>query len=524
MLARVCLQVALRPWTLRTFSSKPPNISLQAQKDILRVAQCVHEMLGRPEITHLTPALFRVPEEKPFPNELHGKTFKIAYIRRAKQDGRLDADIVAQLDAIGFSWDGNEQKSNQEWEENIEALRIYKAIHGNLNVPHFYKVEMGDVQWPEKLWGKRLGYTVGTLRKRQERIEPERREILDSMGFVWDAMQAKWEKNLLALETYKATEGNLLVKHRFVVPDQDPAWPKDTWNMNLGKFVAYCRKKKDALPRDIHDALTAMGFVWKVRDKRTGPGQPPYISFAKQQEILEIVQAQRKLQGHTRFTTLPRTLKVLSSSEWPKHLHGCIVNVSEFRRAYRMGLLDSSIVAKLDELGFVWNDKQHQWSLTMEALRTFKKIYGHLEVPKVFEVPKDDRQWPVYLSTMKLGTKVGTIRARQTKLTWEQRQELAALDFVWDANKLHWHRNLSALKTYKQFYGDMRIPTKFVVPQDDPAWPVDLANIKLGLVVSRLRSNQETLSDEKMQELTKLGFEWGVKSSSLDQIEEDKVL
>ncbi|KAF0743498.1 hypothetical protein Ae201684P_020179 [Aphanomyces euteiches] len=348
-------------------------------------------------------------------------------------------------------------------------------------------------------------------------MDPERREILDSMGFIWDAMQAKWEKNLLALETYKAIYRNLLMKQSFVVPDQDPAWPKDTWNVKLGVLVYSCRMRKDDLPPEIHDALTAMGFVWKVRDQGTGQGQPPIFSMSKQYEILEVLQAKQKLEGHTKFTTLPRTFVVPSSSEWPQRLHGCNVLVSEFRRAYRMCLLNASIVAKLDDLGFVWNDNQHQWSLTMEALRTFKKIYGHLKVPQVFEVPKDDRKWPVHLSTMKLGLKVGKIRGRQTELTLEQRQELDALDFVWDANKLHWNRKLLALKTYKQFYGDMRIPTKFVVPLDDPAWPVDLANIKLGLVAFHLRSKQATLSDEKKQELNMLGFEWSVKSSSLDQ-------
>ncbi|KAH9184535.1 hypothetical protein AeNC1_013490 [Aphanomyces euteiches] len=496
----------------RAFSSKPRSTSSQKLKDFLRVAQCVHEMQGRPARTDLTPALFRVPEEEPFPNELHGKTFYIAYIRRAKQDGRLDADIVAQLDAIGFSWDGIEGMSMKAWEDNLEALRIYKAIHGNLNVPHFYKVEMGDAERPEKLWGKELGNSVSVLRQEQERMDPSRREILDSMGFIRDAIQAKWLKNLLSLEAYKAIEGNLLVKQSFVVPDQDPSWPKDTWNMKLGIFVSRCQMKKNSLPPEIHDALTAMGFVWKVKDKATAPGRPPIVSFAKQNQILEIVQVKHKLQDHTKFTTLPNPFKVPSSSEWPKHLHGCNVHVSIFRRAYRMGLLDASVVAQLDELGFVWNDNQHQWSLTMEALRTFQKIYGHLEVPVMFEVPEDDPEWPVYLWTMRLGLKVGTIRRCQTEQTLEQRQELDALDFVWDANKLHWNRKLLAMKTYKQLYGNMRVPKAFVVPKDDPAWPSDVEAIKLGIVFNTLRSNQATLSDEKKRELNKLDFEWRTKS------------
>ncbi|CAK4701805.1 unnamed protein product [Aphanomyces euteiches] len=144
----------------------------------------------------------------------------------------------------------------------------------------------------------------------------------------------------------------------------------------------------------------------------------------------------------------------------------------------------------------------------MEALRTFKKIYGHLEVPVMFEVPEDDPQWPVHLWTMSLGVKVRNIRRRQTELTLEQRQELDALDFVWDAMKMHQHRVLSGLKTYQMKYDNLFVPQKFVVPQDDTDWPSDLANMHLGDIVRTLRSRKDLLSVEMKAKLDELGFEW----------------
>ncbi|KAH9109205.1 hypothetical protein AeMF1_015695 [Aphanomyces euteiches] len=424
----------------------------------------------------------------------------------------MNSDIVAELDAIGFVWNGFEGISMEAWEENLEALRIYKSIHGNLNVPTTFKLKMGDVEWPEKLWDKKLGYSVGTLRKQEEIMDPARREILDSMGFIWDAVQANWEKKLLALETYKAIHEDLLVKTTFVVPDQDPAWPKATWNMKLGYLVASCRKTKDSLPPKIRDALITMGFVWNFTDKRTGPGQPPRFSIAKQNQILEIVQAQYKLQGHTKFTTLPNPFKVPSSSEWPQRLHECFVNVSRFRRAYRLGLLDASIVATLDEMRFVWDDSQHQWRLLMKALEIFKKIYGHVNVHQGFEVPEEDPEWPNYLWGMKLGTRVGTIRFGHTKLTLEKRQELEKMNFIWDANELHRNVILLALKTYKEIYENLSVPSKFVVPSDAPEWPPELAGMKLGAVYHHLRARRATMSDELKKRLEEFGFEWIDKS------------
>ncbi|KAH9183769.1 hypothetical protein AeNC1_014256 [Aphanomyces euteiches] len=321
-----------------------------------------------------------------------------------------------------------------------------------------------------------------------------------------------WKKNLLALETYKAIHEDLLVKQRFVVPDQDPDWQKDTWNVMLGEFVSTCRKKKDSLPPKIRDALNAMGFIWKVRDRGTGPGQRPYVSIAKQNQILEIVQHQYKQQGHTKFTTFSKRFKVPSSSEWPQRLHGCSTDISNFRKAYRLGLLNASIVARLDEMGFVWDDSQHQWSLFMEALETFKKIYGHVSVRQGFQVPEDDPEWPNYLWGMKLDTRVSNIRSGHKKLTLEKRQELEKMNFIWDANELHRNLILLAIKTYKKIYGNLYVPPKFVVPSDDPEWPRELVGMKLGGIANSLPNRRATASDELKKGLEELGFEWNRKS------------
>ncbi|KAF0722162.1 hypothetical protein Ae201684P_020057 [Aphanomyces euteiches] len=314
------------------------------------------------------------------------------------------------------------------------------------------------------------------------------------MGFIWDTVQDILEKNLLVIETYKAIHEDLLVKTTFVEPDQDPAWPKDTWNMKLGYLVASCRKTKASLPPKILDALNTMGFVCKVRDQGTGPGRPPRISMKKQNQILEL------------FKLIP------SSSKWSQHLHGCSMNTTYFRRAYRLGLLEASIVAKLDEIGFVWDVSQHQWSLLMEALEIFKKIYGHVDVYQVFEVPEDDPEWPNYLWGMKLGSRVSSIRSGRTKLTLEKRQELEKMNFIWDADELHRNLILLALKTYKEIYDNLYVPQKFVVPCDDPAWPSGTANMNLGVVVNNLRKNRANLSNALKMGLDALEFEWSGKA------------
>ncbi|KAG9415273.1 hypothetical protein AC1031_008717 [Aphanomyces cochlioides] len=164
-------------------------------------------------------------------------------------------------------------------------------------------------------------------------------------------------------------------------------------------------------------------------------------------------------------------------------------------------------------MGFVWDGSQHQWSLIMEALETFKKMHGHVNVPREFEVQEDDPEWPNHLWGMKLGTKVGSIRKVESKLTLEKRQELEKMNFIWDANELHRNLILLAFKTYKEIYDNLYVPSKFVVPSDDPEWPPELAGMKLqGGDVNNLLNRRATTSDELKKGLEELGFEWNRKS------------
>ncbi|KAH9109206.1 hypothetical protein AeMF1_015696 [Aphanomyces euteiches] len=151
------------------FSTKKPTISLERQQQILRVAQCVYELEGKPKTINLTPTKFIVPSTEPFPTDLRGKKFDIAVLRTAKQNGLLSPRVVAELDAIGFSWNGIQQNSTEAWKENLDALRTYKSIHGNLNIPSYYEVKMGDIQWPQKFWGKKLGLVVKRFRATRKR-------------------------------------------------------------------------------------------------------------------------------------------------------------------------------------------------------------------------------------------------------------------------------------------------------------------------------------------------------------------
>lgn len=78
---------------------------------------------------------------------------------------------------------------------------------------------------------------------------PERVDQLINLGYPLDRHEGpndpgrRWETILTALQTYKATHGDLDVPRHFVVPSEDPAWPAMTWGVLLGKRVTAIRSQ-----------------------------------------------------------------------------------------------------------------------------------------------------------------------------------------------------------------------------------------------------------------------------------------
>jgi hypothetical protein len=89
------------------------------------------------------------------------------------------------------------------------------------------------------------------------------------------------------------------------------------------------------------------------------------------------------------------------------------------------------------------------------------------------------------------------------------------------AMKSNWTTKLLALKTYRDIHGDMLIPQRFVVPTDDQRWPIETHGMKLGTVVNNLRQRKTSLSQNQLDALDELGFEWNV---SVDENWKKKLL
>ncbi|KAG9404840.1 hypothetical protein AC1031_005049 [Aphanomyces cochlioides] len=143
------------------------------------------------------------------------------------------------------------------------------------------------------------------------------------------------------------------------------------------------------------------------------------------------------------------------------------------------------------------------WSDKLMALETFKAIHGHVVVPRTFQVPSNDPQWPVNTWGMHLGVLVSNLRTRDQPQ--DKRRQLNALGFVWDKIEFHWQINLLALRTYKEKFGHLHIPQMFEVPAEG-GWPEETHGMKLGWVATTLRRTRGSMSALRALELEQLGF------------------
>jgi len=87
-----------------------------------------------------------------------------------------------------------------------------------------------------------------------------------------------------------------------------------------------------------------------------------------------------------------------------------------------------------------------------------------------------------------------------------------------------WMAMVAAFQVYKAAYGDLKVPSRFIVPSMMP-WPESAWGMKLGLRVASIRATGKFITDEQVDVKTRmqrrkmlddLGFLWRVRVPSLD--------
>ena len=170
-------------------------------------------------------------------------------MRSQRNSGRLSADRIKKLDAIGFLWGSNRlaevagEGINAAWKTRFDELQRYKQAQGNCDVPW---------KWQDN---PQLGRWVSQQRQDRKNgtLHPERQRWLDEIGFDWRADSSKveeWATRFEQLKTYKERFGHCRVPVK---------WKE---NPQLGGWVEgqRYRLKKGRLSPEKEKMLREIGF------------------------------------------------------------------------------------------------------------------------------------------------------------------------------------------------------------------------------------------------------------------------
>jgi hypothetical protein len=122
----------------------------------------------------LVPQKLSIPWSESWPEEMWGvKLGSTVNLIRNNKRYSIHRD---ELIAIGFDY--SKQEKGHGWDTVKIALETYKKLHGNLSIKMYYVVPSESTDWPDVLWGLKLGMILFNIRHkgyytghRQELIE-----------------------------------------------------------------------------------------------------------------------------------------------------------------------------------------------------------------------------------------------------------------------------------------------------------------------------------------------------------------
>jgi len=359
--------------------------------------------------------------------------------RTLHRSGKLLPKRIKRLDDLGFDWDPLESA----WEEMFRVLLDYKERFGDIHIPKRWDENPSIGLWCQD---QRTAY-------KNEKLSPERVARLDEIGFVWDPLESAWEEMFRAILDYKECFGDCNVPINWI---ENPA---------LGKWCSRQRAffKKNRLSQVRIQRLEEIEFIWYP------------IEAAWEQKFQELASYKERFGN----CDVPMRWK-----ENPALGNWCVAQ----RKLRNNGKLSPERVARLEEIGFVWDPLESAWKEMFHSLLYYKERFGDCNVPQGWSENPPLGQW---CRTQRRYFKNG-------ELSPERVAKLEGIGFVWNTYDNEWEEMFVQLVAYKERFGDIGVPKEW---SEDP---------KLGRWISTQRRvfKNGKLSPDRIAQLEKIGIVW----------------
>ena len=165
--------------------------------------------------------------------------------RQKYKNKSLSVERVVRLTSIDFVWD----PFDAQWLKMYQRLVAYKEQYKSTCVPKSYKADPQLVLWVVK---QRTNYNTN-----MPRLTTERKHQLNSISFVWNALDARWTEMYDRLVAYKNKYKRTCVPRSYKDDPQLARWvylQRGNYNSN-----------RSCLTTDRIKQLNSIGFIWNAQ-------------------------------------------------------------------------------------------------------------------------------------------------------------------------------------------------------------------------------------------------------------------
>jgi superfamily II DNA or RNA helicase len=140
-----------------------------------------------------------------------------------------------------------------KWEEYYGACEAFYKKYGHLDVPRHFRV--GELDIGDFIKAMRTSHRRGRLTRR-------RADLLTAIGMIWNAEEARWERNYRLACEFREDHGHLLIPDSYIVEDE---FGIQRW---VGKWISVQRQLRAdlRLRADRARRLNAIGMIWEVHE------------------------------------------------------------------------------------------------------------------------------------------------------------------------------------------------------------------------------------------------------------------
>lgn len=307
--------------------------------------------------------------------------------------GILEPDRIEKLKSIGYSFD---IKYTGISNLKIKAEKTPKPLIENWNEQYLnlitYKLENGDTNVPKSSNNKTLANWVFRQRYnfRINKLSEEQIKKLNLIGFEWEVNRQAdhsdaWQNKYLELKNIFEKTGKCFVSKND--------------NKSLSSWVLQQRmnKRKNKLSPEKIEFLNQIKFEWDPESKGGEPDDDQWFNMLQQ------LQQYKDKFGDCNVSQLNVEYKKLG--RWLNDQR--VNNTRNKLLPHRKSLLN--------DIGVIWNTKEHEWNLKFEMLKVFYDKNGH------FNVKQSDLEYNGLYNWL--------FKIKKTGLTADRKEKFASIGF-----------------------------------------------------------------------------------------------